>query len=308
VLAVGAESDSPRVLVVADPQTVWEVSTAGELVAKHKLDLPDGAQISTLRSWANQDGQRFYAAFAPTKPGVYVFNEKWERLFVYPAEETEALDVRDVQIGDLNNDGQPVLLVAFTESAGLHAVSLEGKRLWSNRAYTPLLSVAISQEIPERGRMAYVTGRGGISAVNRYGHEEPARNLPNWALAHLFTANFTEATQAAYLGVGVNPNQEPCIVGITSSLSEAWNVPLSGSALKQPIDFVTSGQLRKDSQGEWLVGWGDGVVTIVSENGEFDDAFGTGKEIRGMAVSRANEKPLIIVSTAEGVTAWSVEE
>jgi hypothetical protein len=308
LLMVDIDTLSPRLLVVVGGRSVWEVSTAGEILAKHQLDLPEPARVTAIRSSVDSEGKRVYAAFAPTQPGVYVFNEEWERKFVYPSVETDALQVRDVQFCPLGDNQGPQLLVAFAENTGLHAVSLDGERLWSNRAFAPLLSVAVSQEIPDRGHLIYVTGRGGIGAINRFGQEEPQRTVGDWALSHLFASAFAEATQATYLAAGVTQDSEPCLIGLDRSLKEMWNVPLSGSLFEQPVDFAASGKLRANSAGEWVVGWGDGVVTIVSENGEFDDAFGTGKAIRGIAVASEGNTPLIIVSTPNEVVARSVAE
>ena len=214
----------------------------------------------------------------------------------------------DVQFGTFTEGGDPELAIGFFGKVGIHGVSLAGKRLWSNRACAPVLSVAISHEVPDWGRLAYATGRGGIVGVKRNGNEDSAKMLRGWALANLFTASFPDATQAAYIAIGVNDTQEPCVVGLNHALEETWSYPLSGSMFERPIDFVASGRLRSDSRGEWVVGWGDGTIHVVSENGEFDDSFGTGEQLRGVALLSAGKESLIVAATAHGVTAWRVAE
>jgi hypothetical protein len=305
-LGVKSTDDGDRLLVVVGRRDVLEVSPSGEVVARQVLGLPKDAEISALRSFSGKQS-RIYAVFTPLKAGVHVFNEGWKPLFTYP-EGDDSPPVRDVQLGDLDQNDEPELLVAFEGNVGLHSVSLDGKRLWSNRAYAPLLSVAPSHDLPVVGRCAYVTGRGGICPITKGGIESSTKDVAGWTIAHLFTSQFASAAQSPYLGIGVSAKGEPCIVGIHELLTESWNYPLPDGAFKQPIDFVTSGKLRTDSAGEWVVAWADGSIHIVSEDGQFDDMFNTGVEIRGVALLRGASAPLLVVSTPTEVLAWEVRE
>ena len=297
-----------RLLVVAGPRSVWELDAAGQPSAKHQLPLPEKAEVTALRTFSNKEGKPIYAVFAPLQPGVHVLDADWKLLFSYPEAEEESPPIRDVQWSDLDENGEPELLVAFDGSVGLHAVSLAGKRLWSNRAYTPLVSIAPSHKLPVIGRCAYVTGRGGICPITKDGIEGPAKEVPPWVIAHLFTAGFSDAAQAAYAALGIDAKGESCIVGLNKQLAEQWNYPLPGGSFRQPVDFVTSGHLRAESNGEWIVGWSDGSIHIVSEDGNFDDTFNTGVEIRGISVwERKDEKPQLVISTPTEVLAWEVQ-
>ena len=68
-------------------------------------------------------------------------------------------------------------LVAMDDTLGLHAVSLQGEKRWTNRAYAPLLSVAQSHKLPVIGRCAYVTGRGGICPITHDGIDGLIKSL-----------------------------------------------------------------------------------------------------------------------------------
>lgn len=304
---VSAGNELDELYVVAGSHSIWRVDHEGTVVAKHDIELPEGAEITSLRTCTDKQGKRYFAAFSPQKPGIRVFNAHWRSVFTYPPDGSDSLAIRDAQFADSDHDGQPELFVAFTESAGLHAVNLTGERIWSNQAYVPLLSVAVAHDVPDVELGIYVTGRGGVCEVFKYGNEPP-KDVPGWALAHLFTSQFVEPTQAAYLAIGMNNNQEPCAVGLNLLLKEMWSYPLSGSMFKQPVDFVTSGNLRANSQGEWIIAWGDGAVHIISEDGEFDDMFHTGQEIRGVALLESSGRPLLVVSTETGLIAWEVSE
>lgn len=310
---VVSSPDTNRLLVVAGPRSVWEIDAdTGQAVDKHELPLPDGVAITSLRAFVGKDNKPSYAAFTPMQPGVHWFDHDWKLLLSYPPEsETvagESPPVRDVQLGDLDQNGEPELLVAFDGNIGLHAVSLAGEKLWSNRAYTPLLTIALSHELPVVGRCAYVTGRGGILPVTQNGIEGPAKEASGWVVAHLFPSQFDEATQAAYAAIAAGPGGEPCLVGLNAALEEQWNYPLAGASFQRPVDFVTSGRLRAGSQGEWIVAWGDGSIHIVAENGEFDDTFNTGVEIRGITALPQDGALLLVVTTPSEVLAWELRE
>jgi hypothetical protein len=300
-LAVLADDDARHLLVVSGGAKVVELSLDGTTIATHELELPGGANVRSLRvAW--HDGKPVYALFSPLQPGVYVFDHDWKPKFVFPPEATDALDVRDVRFSDLDSDGEPELLVAFTDNAGLHAVSLAAERLWANRVYAPVLSISPFH------RLAYVTGRGGICPIDRNGRDGTPHTLPGWTVAHVTTADFSQDSQALHLAVAVSREQEPCLVGLDIEMNESWNVPLSGSLFKDPVDFVDRGTIRKDSNGEWIVGWGDGVVHFVSEDGTFDDSFGTGDSIRGIALARHGDRPLLVITSPTAVTAWHISE
>jgi hypothetical protein len=304
-LTVKPAEDGDRLLAVAGPRSVWEVASDGKVAARHDLPLPEQVEITSLRLFAS-DQTTAYAAFTPLQPKVHVFDEEWRLLFSYPPGD-DAPPVRDVQWTDFDRNGEPELLVALEDALGLHAVSLHGEKLWSNRAYTPLLSIAPSHELPVVGRCVYVTGRGGICPITGDGIDGLAKELPGWAIAHLFKSRF-EASQAWYVGIGASAEGEPCIIGLNKLLEEQWNYPLSSGTFVRPIDFVASGHLRAGSKGEWLVAWGDGSVHIVSEDGKFSDSFNTGVEIRGATILENEGQPLLIVASPNEVLAWEVSE
>jgi hypothetical protein len=296
-----------RLLVVAGPRSVWEIDADSKVLARHDLPLPEKVEITSLRSFQGAEGKPVYAVFSPLQAGVHVLDADWMLLFSYPDGEDQP-PVRDVQLADLDENGEPELLVAFDGSVGLHSVSMSGERLWSNRAYTPLVSLALSHKLPKVGYSAYATGRGGISPTNKDGFEGLPKDVPGWVVAHLFSSRFGDTTETRYAAIAADAKGEPCLVGLDKVLEEKWNYPLPGGAFQRPVDFLTSGKLRADSKGEWIVAWSDGSIHIISEDGNFDDTFNTGAEIRGVAFLEREGQPLLVVSTPKEVLAWEVGE
>jgi hypothetical protein len=294
-------TDGSRLLAVGGESTVFEVTSEGTVAAKHELNLRRGDKISALRATLHK-GRRVVALFSPLEPRVRVFDDEWKLLFSYPDADS-TLAVRDVQWATLGHD-EPTLLVAFADTAGLHAVSLSGQRLWTNRSYVPLLSIAPGFQLP----CAFLTGRGGAMTIIDLGETAGEKEVRNWSLAHLFTARFSSPHQSAYLGVGAQDDGKPCLIGLNVAFEEQWNYPLPAGSFQRPVDFVASGVLRSGSSGEWVAAWSDGSIHLVSEDGNFSDTFNTGQELRGIAIVEGPMKPLLVVSTAKELLAWEVGE
>ena len=51
--------------------------------------------------------------------------------------------IADVQLGDLDGDGKLKIYVGYLGVVGVQAVSLEGKRLWTNRSVSNVTRLAI---------------------------------------------------------------------------------------------------------------------------------------------------------------------
>ena len=299
--------EKPRLFALVAEQEVWELNTAGEVLEKHTLSLPPAVSISSLRA-ISTEGKTYFAGFKRFSPGVYLFDEQWKLLTAYPQEITESAPVSDVQFAPFGENREPTLLIAYAESVGVHCVSLQGKREWKNRAYLPLASVNLALDDEDRGRVALLTGRGTIGTVNKYGNEDPEQKVAGWSVVQMQTALFPKPKQAGYVAISRNDLEEPCVLGLNRTFLEQWNYPLPVADFTEPLDFITSGELRTDSSGEWVIAWADGSIHIISEDGSFSDNFNTGLQIRGIAVLREGEQRRIIVSTQHGLTAWNVAE
>lgn len=271
-----------------------------------KIELPSEVRFSAMRSYQTKDGTTYYAGFTPLSPGVHLFDQDWKFLFTYPDPALIESPIIDVQLADLDSDGELELLVAFADTLGLHGVSLEGMRLWVTREYVPILSVAVGKDAADGRRFAMLTGQGGIFSVNETGSLEEGK-VRGWSIAHLFSSSFQAATESVYCALALDSTQKPCLLALDAQFREVWNYPLPVAMFSKPIDFLTSGKLRKDSSGEWVAAWADGSIHIVSENGSFDDHFNTGFEIAGIVVLEVDGEPLLVVSGPDQVIAWKVE-
>jgi hypothetical protein len=298
----------PHLLVVEGWRTVTEVDAAGAIVARHTLDLPERAAITYLRTTTDSQGKRFYLASASLAPQCFVFDEAWQRVLSYPAENEIVGRLCDVQFADLDGDGPPEILAGFVDQVGLHAVGIDGKLRWRNRDFPNVISIARTPENDVGSWSILLTGDiGTVLRVNKFGNADRPIKVSGWPIMRLAAASFPNASQAEYLAISSDSQGQIVAVGLNRDLAESWNYPLPGGAHQKPIEPIASGSLLPDRAGEWLLAAPDGSIHILSDDGEFHDVFQYGAALNGIAAARFGDKPFILVATDEGLTAWEVE-
>jgi hypothetical protein len=142
--------------------------------------------------------------------------------------------------------------------------------------------------------------------VNRFGHDEPPVTISNWPILRLLAGRFVGAKQAAFVGLSNNGKGEPFAVGLTDKLKECWNYPLPAGAHQKPIEPVFSSHVLPGRQGEWWLAGPDGSIHLISEDGELFDSFHFGAALTGLAASRLNGRPVLLIATDEGLSAWEI--
>src|SRR4029079_548972 len=134
-----------RILVFEDGRTIAEVSADGKVAARHPLDLPGPAAATFGRPVLTKDGKRLFAVSPPLAPQLFLFDEAWKLQLAYPPLDQPALNVLDLALADVDEDGTPEVLAACVNGPGLVAVATDGKQKWQNRILPNVVSVAASQ-------------------------------------------------------------------------------------------------------------------------------------------------------------------
>ena len=142
-LIVAADGGEPKVLVLDGPRTVVELTREGTIAARHPLQIPEQAVISFLRTTVDSQGHRFYAGSASGQQQVFLFDADWKLLLAFPsADQPKHAGIGDVQFVDLDRSGSPKLAIGYWGLVGVQQISLDGKRLWSDRSMEFVLSLA----------------------------------------------------------------------------------------------------------------------------------------------------------------------
>ena len=299
--------DKLRLAVCDGVRAMAELDEQGKLLGRYELDLPTRAAITFLRSGKDASGNLWHAAAAPLSPQVYLLNDQWEQVLAYPAEAVAA-QVSDVQLADLRTDDGLTMYVGFIGDAGLHAVSLNGRTQWRNKAFANVVSVAVAPGDDVIQRRLLLTGEdGSLLGVNRFGNEQPRKTVGKWPIARLYAARFPRARQSAFVGLTGDAEGNLFAIGIDADLREHWRYPLPQGIHQLPLEPVTSGDLLDGGKGAWVFAGPDGSIHVVSEDGAFTDTWNVGEAVSGIAAARIGDLSAVIVATRQGITAWALQ-
>lgn len=308
LLAVESPS-GPRVLAIEGWRNVAELDAAGQLVGRHALSLPDQAAVTFLRTTVDSENRRFFAASAPLAPQVYLFDDQWNLNWSFPSGLQAPLRVMDMAFATLSaeKDAPPDLLIAGAEGVGLVALSLAGEARWRNSAFPSAVSLAVGPPDEFGAKAVLATGESGsILKVNRFGNEEPPFTIPNRTAGRLVGASFTGENIATYLVLSATKEGQAFAVGLSSQWKELWNYPLPPGVHLKPIEAVTSSQILPGSSGEWWLAGPDGSIHLITANGKLFDSFHYGAALTGLAATRINDQPTLLIATDGGLTAHSL--
>lgn len=296
-----------RILALDGPRTVVELDGAGRIVERHELPIPDGASVTYLRAAQDGSGRWHFVGSALLSPQLFVFDDQWQRLASYPPQDQSHPGIHDVQLADLDGNGQLELCVGFWGEVGIHGASLEGEHRWANRSATNVLSVATTPRDDVVGwrKLLVSSDRGTILRLNQFGLSDPDVTVKGQLVHHLYAARFTGG-RTSYCGLSFTEKQELLALGLDEELREVWKVQAAQGVFHSQIQFVTSGRLLADAAGQWIIAGPDGTIRVVGDDGKFFDYFGYGQFLTGIAATELAGHPTLLVATEESVAAWSV--
>jgi hypothetical protein len=300
---------APRLLVLDGWRNVAELDLTGKVVRRYELELPEQAAVTWLRTTVDKEGKRYFIGGAPLAPQWFLFSDEFKVLSAYPDLSQGALVLTDVQLADLDEDGRDEVLSANVGLIGLHATTLEGEARWRTRVLPNVISIAVTPKNDVGSWQILLTGEaGGVLPVNRFGRDEPEKQVPNWPLARLVVGTFPTPTQAAFVGISNDSQGNLFAIGLTSQLQDCWSYKLPAGAHQRPIEPIASSNLFEGHQGEWWFAAADGSIHMVTEDGKLFDSFACGNVLCGLALGKHGDEGLLFISTPDGVTAHQVRK
>jgi len=112
VLVLGDEGEATfRLLVLDGGESIVEFDLAGKVVGRHELPAHDERAGGFLRSWGNDQGDRWYLVSGVGWQKVFVFDKNWELLLSFPDQRHSGIG--DVLLADLTDSGTPVMYVGY---------------------------------------------------------------------------------------------------------------------------------------------------------------------------------------------------
>jgi thiol-disulfide isomerase/thioredoxin len=307
-LIVAADGAEPKVLVLDGPRTVVELTREGTIAARHPLQIPEQAVISFLRTDVDSQGHRFYAGSASGQQQVFLFDADWKLLLAFPsADQPKHAGIGDVQFVDLDRSGSPKLAIGFWGLVGVQQISLDGKRLWSDRSMEFVLSLAEGGPDSKSARhLLCANSRGSLVPIDASGTPLSEWRIPGLMLETVQSAKAGGDAHHTLGAIASNSEGSPLAVGLGPNGEDQWRYVLPRGIFRTPVEKLTSANLLGEDC-QWLVAAADGSIHFVSEDGTPIDHFHYGNALTGLAGVRFGDNPVLLVSTAKGVSGWHIE-
>lgn len=309
ILVVPQKSGPPKLLVMENVKAVVEIAPDGSAAARYPLDIGEQELVTVLRTAVDGDGKRYYVGSGPMQQRVHVFDENFKLVSHfpkdYPNENEMNQGVGDVQIGDLDGDGKLEVLVGYYSTVGMKVVSLEGEPIAANRGLAEVSRIVLLGKDDDGKQLLLCTSAGALvqldSQLNRLGELKVSNRLVNWFDVADLDGNKTPdicclcfLEMYEQIAVGTNPQGE-----------ELWTYQLpKGLSIAEPI---LAGNVKPSGAGQWILPGADGSIHILAADGKPLDQFNYGKLITGIATLLIDRKPVLMISTKEGLDAYWIE-
>lgn len=293
-----------RILVADSVRSVVELDAAGEVLARHELDLPEAAIFTTIRTAVDAQGKRWFAVSAPGQKQAFVFDEQWKKVLTHPAE-PQVQEISDLELTDLDGDGKIELLLAHYGGAGVHRVNLSGERDWVQQQNLDEVFQMDVTEPNEQGqrKLLCVGPAGTIVMLDAQGNQSGelflgrSASLPQGHLVeYIAAADLDGDNRKEYLALGTNSRRQRVAVGFDLNGKTLWTYSLPNDVYRQLIEPVSWGKLPLAPDGAWAVVAPDGSIHFLSASGELLDRFRQEGTLTGFGLWSDSQKYLAIIT------------
>ncbi len=311
LVADGAEA-RPRILVLDAGNAVVQLAADGSVAANTPLKLPPDRLLAALRTGLTAAGKRVFVGFNSALPQLYVFDDKFQRTLTFPPDdENPRMGIADVEMARLTSDGPLVMLVGYWGVAGVQAVALDGKRLWTNKSLDIVSRIAMLGPDAQGRRSLLCTNVSGdgrsMVRVDWQGERKEEIKVPSRRIAWLLSADLMGKSTAEICALAPDDNGNVTAVGLTAEGKELWAYPLPEGAYDTAVERAVVGNVFADGPAQWIFPAADGTIHIVTADGKLLDKFAYGDRINGLALTKLNGQPVLLVATPQAVEAWKIE-
>jgi thiol-disulfide isomerase/thioredoxin len=310
ILVLNSPNAQPRLLIIEGPKSIAEVGLDGKLTAVHKLNIGDGEFVTNIRAFAAADGKIYIAVFAGAQQRCHILDEQWNIVLSYPenALENPHSGIADVELGDLDGDGLPKLYVGYWSVVGVQAVTLDGKRLWSNRSIFNVVRMAVTEpDADGRRDLLCVNNNGTLVALDAKGQRKAEISVPNRPIGWIAGADLQGNGRLLWCGLSAVKMGETIALGLNLNGEELWNYALPEGLQPQPIEQIIPGKITRQEPLQWILPGPDGSINIIGADGKLIDTFNYGAMLQGLATVTIDGQPALIIASPNGLEAWKIE-
>jgi thiol-disulfide isomerase/thioredoxin len=310
IVVVQPPDKEPQVLVIDGGKAVVELTPDGKVAARHTLQLPLGGMASFLRVASAGDGRRWLLAGTSGLQQIHLFDEKYQHLLDFPktSDAGPHEGIADAQMGDLDGDGTPEIGIGYWGVAGVQGVSLEGKRLWSNRSLSMVQRLTVLEPDDKGRRKLLCTNqRGTLTILDDKGEFQEEITIADHMVPWVSAADLNGDDKLEFCGLAPTNEGDMSAIGLGRKGETLWLYPLPKGVPEYPIEPICGTHLLPGKEGQWLIAAVDGSIHLLAADGKQIDHFSYGSALTGIAGLKWDGRYVLLVSTPEGLEAWEVQ-
>ncbi|MEJ5340953.1 MAG: redoxin domain-containing protein [Thermogutta sp.] len=311
LLVVPDSAGNDRVICVEEGNTAAEIGWDGTVKSRWPLKPLPPDKIDFLRSGVDNTGKRYFVGWSFGSQQLSIYNDQFELLGRYPGEGTPPHEgMADVRLVDLNADGNLEAVIGFLGVVGVQAISLDGKRLWSNRTAAVAFRIGVLPGAQGQPPSFLVTNtsRGSAVQISHDGQRLGEIIVPGRTIAWLAAADLDGDGTAELCGLDPKDFAQTEAFGFNLAGDELWKYTLPKGMVQYPVEQIVHGRVVPGNTEQWILVGADGSLHILDKAGQFVDRFNVGELITGVAVAQHEGVPVLVVATPRQVIAWSVAQ
>lgn len=254
------------------------------------MELPDGAAANLIRVGRDDDGKQLFAVFSALGKQVYLFDQTWKPVGVYPNSDLVDAGIRDCRLADLNGDGTSELIVAFDGNTGIMLVdpnTLQGEKI----------STAGANSVVSHGDDIVISGEGKIGMLKT--------GLTNVEETELSFRRVAAMSVHQLCGVGVTRDGLWNAVGFDRELKRIWTLSIGQQFFETEIEPIG---VTQTAAGEiiWAIADTEDAIHLVSGSGKWLGDFQSESKLGGIALSMNGSQTSLLVSNQDGIECWNL--
>ncbi|NUM55534.1 MAG: redoxin domain-containing protein [Candidatus Hydrogenedentes bacterium] len=299
-----ADGFSDALIVDHDPALHVVDENGAEIAA---VPLPEGFQtVTEIEAGVHKDHGLRLLGLSRWGNAVHVSDSSGNEVWKYKS----MWGINGAHWGDLDGDGSDEMIVGMNGFSGLHAVSSEGKRLWTVRSIGNVWTQAVIGATASNPARVFATEAGGqvyvydnrgntIRAIRPRGHY--------YATMSATVVDSTERVQILAIGDELGNSGAKALAFNERGLV-AWSTPIHTGRDAMRSQVFASGDADGDGEQDWILkSPGQGLI-VVSSDGQAKGTLPFQGRLLGFGVLNGKENHALIVTLAsDELTAYRVE-